>query len=98
MKHVTVEQRLAHEQTAAWGIAWRGDAACEAAYQAALRAGNDQQAVGRAWRRMAGARRTVALGDRKASAVHMRADAAGIDTLAVIALAVDKLPWADART
>jgi hypothetical protein len=101
MKHgannMTVEQQLAHELTTAWGIAWRGDDGCEDAYQAALRAGDDQQAVGRAWRRMKKARRTAALGDRKASDVQRRADAAGVDILDVIALAVDTLPWADAR-
>jgi hypothetical protein len=84
--HDTVQQ-LANSLAIAWDMARGGDRDCEAAYQQAVKAGEDEGAVELAWHRMKLAERQRELGDAMTDHVEAKAIAAGIDVLDVIALA-----------
>jgi hypothetical protein len=71
----------------AWDVARGGDRDCEAAYQQAVQAGEDEEACELAWKRMKLAERQRDLGDALAGHVEPQAIAAGIDIRDVIALA-----------
>jgi len=80
-------QQLANSLAIAWDMARGGDRDCEAMYQQALQACEDESAVDQAWHRMKLAERQRELGDAMTDHVEAQAIAAGIDVLDVIALA-----------
>jgi hypothetical protein len=80
-------QRLANSLAIAWDIARSGDSDCEAMYEQAVQAGEDESAVDQAWHRMKWAERQRELGDALTGNVEAQAIAAGVDVRDVIALA-----------